>query len=179
MSAELFIWVNKWEERQSFQEKRGKPWAPPWIKLYPHLLDDPEFLDLSAETRSLLVGIWMLFGRSHGTVTKDTRRLSKQLHQRVTEAQLTTLNHAGFLSFCSGTVLEQRRAAFWNRSVLEEKREEETKPSVSPSTSTSTNGRTEGDSENAVPFDVPDQPSSEADFAALPILDLDDVLKSL
>lgn len=122
---EQYIWVNGWESFQTFQTKRGKPWAPPWIKLAPALLDDPEYLDLSPETRTLLVGIWMLFARSRGTVTKDTRRLSRQLHQRVTESQLGLLNRAGFLDFCSGTVLEQRRDAFWNSSALEEKRQEQ------------------------------------------------------
>ena len=124
-SSEAYIWVSGWEEFQTFQKKRGRPWAPPWIKLAPALLDDPDFLELSAETRSLLVGIWMLFARSRGTVTKDTRRLSRQLHQRVTEQQLSSLNHAGFIEFCSGTVLERRRNAFWNRSVLDKTRQEQ------------------------------------------------------
>lgn len=133
MPAEAYIWCSGWEDFQSFQTKRGKPWAPPWIKLAPALLDDPEFLELSAESRSVLVGIWMLFARSRGTLTKDTRRLSRQLHQRVTERQLESLNHAGFIEFCSGTVLERRRNAFWNRSTLEENRQEQnTLPNPDP-----------------------------------------------
>lgn len=136
MPEDTYIWITNWDERQTFQKKRGKPWAPPWVKLFTRILDDPEYLELSPETRSLLVGLWALFARSHGTVTKDTRRLSKQLHQRVTEQQLQALNHAGFLVFCSGTVLEQRRSAFWNRSGLEEKREEEKEPEAVTSTYT-------------------------------------------
>jgi len=114
-----YIWVTKWEDHQSYSIKRGKPWAPPWIKLYPRLLDDPDFMGLPAETRSLLVGIWALFARSRGTLTKDTRNLSRQLSQRVTERQLERLNHAGFIQFCSGTVREQLWNTFWNSSALE------------------------------------------------------------
>lgn len=129
-----YIWVNRWDEFQSFQEKRGKPWAPPWVKLHTKILDNPEFLDLTPETRMVLVGIWALFARTHGTLTKDTRRLSRQLSQRVTERQLESLNHAGFITFCSGTVLEQFRAAFWNRSTLEESRTKQNRNSaVDPS----------------------------------------------
>lgn len=119
MLPDEFIWITRWDEFQTFQKKRGKPWAPPWVKLYTRILDEPAYLDLSPETRSLLVGLWALFGRSRGTVAKDTRRLSQQLHQRVTKAQLDSLNHAGWLTFCSGTVLEQKRNAFWNSSALE------------------------------------------------------------
>lgn len=145
MSAE-YIWVARWDEFQTFQKKRGKPWAPPWVKLYTRILDEPAYLDLTPETRSLLVGLWALFGRSRGTVTKDTRRLTQQLHQRVTKAQLETLNHAGWITFCSGTVLEQKRNAFWNSSALEvetEEEEEET-PSVQPTVKVDVDGRTDG-----------------------------------
>lgn len=135
MTDELYIWVNRWEDFQSFQTKRGKPWAPPWVKLHTSILDQPAFLDLTPETRMLLVGIWALFGRTRGTITKDTRRLSQQLAQRVTKRQLERLNHAGFVSFCSGTVLEQRRATFWNRSSLEvEESREEKNPKAVTST---------------------------------------------
>lgn len=130
MPEDVFIWVNRWDEFQTFQKKRGKPWAPPWVKLYVGLLDQPAWIALPPETRSLLVGIWALFARSSGTLTKDTRNLSRQLSQRVTERQLERLNDAGFLDFCSGTVLEQRRSAFWNRSVREENRREENTKAV-------------------------------------------------
>jgi hypothetical protein len=137
--------VNRWEEFQSPpQAKRGKAWVPPWIKLYPRLLDDPAFIALSPETRCLLVSLWMLFGRCRGTITKDTRSLSRQLHQRVTERQLDSLNHAGFIGFCSGTVLERRRNAFWNRSNPEVEVEKKEPKAVTARTDPAReNGRTE------------------------------------
>ena len=138
MSPDQYIWVNKWDEFQSFQKKRGKPWAPPWVKLYTRILDEPAYLDLTPETRSLLVGLWALFGRSRGTVTKDTRRLTQQLHQRVTKAQLESLNHGGWITFCSGTVLEHKRNAFWNSSALEVEVEVEVEEDIEPKAVTST-----------------------------------------
>lgn len=129
-----FIWVHRWDEFQTFQKKRGKPWAPPWFKMYSRILDDAAYLSLTPETRSLLVGIWTLFARSRLTVPKDTRYLSRQLHQKVLTRQLDSLNHAGFITFCSGTVLEQRRNAFWNGSTpeVEVEKEEETPPHPYP-----------------------------------------------
>lgn len=129
-SQREYIWVSRWEEFQTYTTKRGKPWVPPWIKIYPRLLDEPAFIDLSPETRMVLVGIWMLFGRTHGTIaigtrsphegiTWDTRSLSRQLSQRVTKVQLEALNHAGFILFCSGTVREQLWERFQNGSSPE------------------------------------------------------------
>jgi hypothetical protein len=119
MNDDLYIWVNRWPDFQTFQKKRNKPWAPPWIRTYTKLLDDKAYQDLPPETRSLLHGLWMLFARSRLTLPKDTRHLSRNLHQRVLTQQLDRLNHAGFIDFCSGTVLEQKRNAFWNSSTLE------------------------------------------------------------
>jgi hypothetical protein len=106
---DLWIWVEKWGEFQTFQEKKGKPWAPPWIKVYHSLLDEPNYIALTPETRSLLEGIWKLFARTRGTLRKDTRNLSRQLNQRVTEQQLQRLNHAGWIPVCAGPVLEIHR----------------------------------------------------------------------
>ena len=131
---DLYIWVNRWDEFQTFQEKKGKPWAPPWIKVYHSLLDQPAYIDLTPETRCLLEGIWKLFARSRGTLRKDTRNLSRQLNQRVTERQLERLNHAGWITFCSGTGLERLRNKFWNCSTLDKKRQDKNPPLPQPST---------------------------------------------
>jgi len=127
-----YIWVNRWDEFQTFQTKRGKPWAPPWIRIYPRLLDDHTFTDLPEPTQLLLVKLWMLFSTTHQRIPNDTRYLSRRLGQRVTKTQLKLLNHAGYIQFCSGTVLEQWRNAFWNGSTLEENRREQTTPNPNP-----------------------------------------------
>jgi hypothetical protein len=127
-----YIWVNRWEEFQTFQVKKGKPWVPPWIKVYHSLLDEPAYIDLTPETRCLLEGIWKLFARTRGTLRKDTRNLSRQLNQRVTKQQLERLNDAGWLDFCSGTVLEERRNAFWNSSGLDVEVDVEEKRTPTP-----------------------------------------------
>ena len=114
------------------KKKRGRPWAPPWIKIYPRLLDEPRFMALTPETRMLLVGLFMLFSRTRGTVTKDTRNLSRQLSQRVTDRQLQALNEAGWIRFCSGTVREQLWNVFWNGSSLEVEVEVEEPPTPEP-----------------------------------------------
>jgi len=125
MTDDLYIWINRWDEFQTYHKKRDKIWAPPWIKLYPRLLTDPDFLALTESSQLILVKLFMLFSKSRQSVSKDTRMLSHLLHQRVTNRQLESLNHAGYISFCSRTVLEQRRAAFWNRSIRDVEVEED------------------------------------------------------
>ena len=130
MNEDVYIWVNRWEEFQTFQKKKGKPWAPPWIKLYPQILDDPDFTHLPWQTQLLLLKVFAAFAQTRGRLSADTRELSRRLSQRVTTAQLESLNHAGWITVCSRTVLEQRRNSFWNRSTLEVEveKEEEKEP---------------------------------------------------
>lgn len=160
---DVYIWVGRWEDFQSYTRKRGKPWAPPWIKLYPQLLDDDAFMGLTEQARLLLVGLFMLFSKSRGSITKDTRSLSRKLNQRVTNAQLDSLNHAGFIDFCSGTVREQRWNAFWNCSVLDVdidgEQEQEDKPKA---VSEGTNGHAHHPLELA-PLPASD-PDADIDF---------------
>ncbi len=114
--SDLYIWVNRWDEFQSFQKKRGKPWAPPWIKTYTAQLVDNRYLDLTDRQRALLHDLRMIFAMTSGRLRYDTRTISFHRHRRTCDADLEALNHAGLISFCSGTVLEQRRNMFWNRS---------------------------------------------------------------
>lgn len=146
MPPDQYVWVNRWDEYQSFQKKRGKPWAPPWIKIYPALLDDVDFLTLTWQTQLVLLKVFMAFAQTRGRLAADTRELSRQLDQKVTTAQLASLINAGWLDLCSRTVLEQRRNAFWNRSTLEVEEEvEEEKPLPSSNVNVPvTNGRKEG-----------------------------------
>lgn len=117
--SDEYLWINKWEEFQSFQTKRGKPWTPPWIKLYPQLLRDHDFVSLPEREQLLLLKLFMLFASTRGLVPKSTRTLSHWLGQRVVIANIERLNEAGWINVCSRTVLEQRRSAFWNSSSLE------------------------------------------------------------
>ncbi len=148
---DAYIWVNGWEKFQKYQAKRGKPWAPPWIRLYHEVWSNDDFLELPESTRLLLLGLWSLFAHHKLTVRSGRTHLQRQLNMRVNSSQLERLNHAGFIDFCSGTVLEQRKNAFWNGSALELEVEVEVDkdPSVQPVARPLENGRTEG----AIAFD--------------------------
>ena len=115
-----YIWVNKWDEFQTFQRKRGKPWSPPWIKTYLAQLSDERYLELTDRQRALLHDVRMVFAMTRGRTPCDHRTLSHYRQVRTYYADLVALNHAGFIDLCSGTEVERRRAAFWNRSATEE-----------------------------------------------------------
>jgi hypothetical protein len=127
-----YIWVNRWDEFQTFQTKRNKPWAPPWIRNYTAQLSDDRYLDLTDRQRALLHDLRMVFAVTRGRLRRDTPTIARYRHRQTRDEDLAALNHAGFIEFCSGTVLEQRRNAFWNRSTLEvdkkENRKEQTQP---------------------------------------------------
>lgn len=47
--------VKDWKQFQHFKDRR-----PPWIKLYRHLLDDPEWHELDATAAKALIGLWLI-----------------------------------------------------------------------------------------------------------------------
>lgn len=138
--ADRFIWMNGWERFQTFQTKRGKLWTPPWIKVYSTLLENPDYLDLPPRRRSILVGLWLVFGRCPaggrlvlGSSLAQIGRIIAD--DSVRKRDLDSLNHAGWIDFCSRTVLEQRWDTFWNSSGQEvevRSREEKNLPVVPP-----------------------------------------------
>lgn len=114
-----YIWINDWDEHQSMQKKRGVPWTPPWIKNHTRLLHSDAYLGLSGNRRAILHGLWLEFASSRCRVAVDPVSISRRLSLRVTVADLESLNDAGWITFCSGTVLERFRERFWNGSNLE------------------------------------------------------------
>jgi hypothetical protein len=119
VNDDLYIWVNRWDEFQTFQIKRGKPWAPPWIRTYTAQLSDERYLDLTDRQRALLHDLRMVFAMTKGRTRCDHRTIGQYRHIRTRYADLEALNHAGFIDICSRTVLERKRNAFWNSSTLE------------------------------------------------------------
>jgi hypothetical protein len=114
--SERYIFIPNWDELQHYKD-RGRP---TWIKLYPRLLRNDDFVDLSATERMALIGIWMLYAESGRRLALDTTKLTRSLNQRITKRTLDRLNGAGFIEFRSRTALDEVYAR-------EEKRREETK----------------------------------------------------
>lgn len=108
MSDHGWIIVERWDEFQTYDTKRGSG-APPWIKVYTRLLDDENYLDLSAKRRALLHGIWLLYAASGGKVSASSGRLGARLglwsgadedrrgRSSVRREDLVALEQAGFI----------------------------------------------------------------------------------
>lgn len=47
--------IKNWSEFQHFKDR-----TPPWIKLYRHLLDDPEWHELSGDEAKTLIMLWLI-----------------------------------------------------------------------------------------------------------------------
>ena len=125
MSDDLYIWVNRWDEFQTYQEKRGKKWVPPWIKTYPRQLDDERYYKLTDAQKLLLHELRLVFSSASLWVPFDTSWLCRKLGRKVRKDSIEALNHAGLITICSRTVLERFQDAFWNGSTLEVELEEE------------------------------------------------------
>ena len=104
MSTEL-IKVCGWEKFQHYGDRR----VPTWIKLHLDLHHKDEWLSLTPVQRALLVGIWIEHASSSCQVPHDTRKLSRRLNMRVTEASLQSLVDAGFIRFFASDPLAQIR----------------------------------------------------------------------
>jgi hypothetical protein len=132
VNDDLYIWVTRWDDFQTYQKKRGRPWAPPWIRNYTAQLSDARYLDLTDRQRALLHDLRMVFAMTRGQLRHDAATIARYRHRQTRDEDLVALNHAGFIEVCSGTVLERKLNMFRNRSVLEveEKRKEPIPPSV-------------------------------------------------
>lgn len=126
MSDELYIWATRWDEFQTYHTKRGKTWTPPWIRVYARLLDDHNYLGLTLRQRAILHGIWLALARARLVLGSSPASVRFALGDPTVRARdLEALNNAGFIEFCSRTVLEQKRHMFWNCSNLEVEKEGE------------------------------------------------------
>lgn len=121
--SEQWIVVRNWEK---FQRYRGR--RPTWIKVYIELLDDPNYLGLTDVQRSLLHGLWLMYGKSRGCVPLSVEIVNRWLELRIKMASLQALNHAGFIEF-SAQPLHQH--LFTSAPKLAHKRREE---KISPHT---------------------------------------------
>lgn len=113
-AGEQWIWITRWEEFQHYTPERDR--APAWIKTYTRQLDDDRYLDLSAYARAVLHDLRMMFARSLGKLTTDTRQLSGRAGYKITTPALESLVHAGLIEVCSREVLEERLDQLYSRS---------------------------------------------------------------
>lgn len=113
---DVYIWIVRWGDFQTYQTKRGKQWSPPWIKNHVGQLADDRYLDLSDRQRALLHDLRMVFAMTRGRLRRDAPTIARYRHRQTRDEDLEALNRAGLIEFCSGTVLEQKWDAFWNGS---------------------------------------------------------------
>lgn len=67
--------IKNWQKFQHYKSGRG---APPWIKLYRDLLNDPEWFELSPEAAKFLVSCWILAAEKDGMLP-DSKTLAFRL----------------------------------------------------------------------------------------------------
>jgi hypothetical protein len=105
VSDDLWIVIPSWERFQHYKDR-----DPNWIKNYTALLNDPDYLTLTAHQRGVLHGLWLIYASSHCRVRANTASLSRQLGVRVSSRQLTSLNHAGFIQLSASKPLALARS---------------------------------------------------------------------
>jgi len=69
-----FFSVKNWDELQHYKDR-----APPWIKLYNHLLDDYEFACLQDASKLHLVLIWLLASRNNNRLPFNARWIKQRI----------------------------------------------------------------------------------------------------
>lgn len=146
-----FLWIDRWDEHQTVETKRGKKWTPPWIRNYTRLLHNDAYLGLSGHRRAILHGLWLEFASSDRRVIINTSSLSHRLALRITMRDLIALNHAGFVHFVPERTVEM----FRNGSGIEERRGEPKAVSVLDHTPSGRDNGTARDLNNDLLRDMP------------------------
>ena len=91
----------------------------------------------------MLHDLRMLFATHRGRLPSDTRTLSGLLAQRVTNATLERLNHAGFIEFYSRETLDQALEKLYSRTRVREREEPKAVTSTETTRANGTNERPE------------------------------------
>ena len=87
--------IKNWSKFQHYKSGRG---APPWIKLYRDLLNDPEWFELPPEAAKFLVSCWILAAETDG-ILPDSKTLAFRL--RVDSKKIDNL-----LSLCNHWIIQ-------------------------------------------------------------------------
>jgi hypothetical protein len=87
--------IKNWSKFQHYKSGRG---APPWIKLYRDLLNDPEWFELPPEAAKFLVSCWILAAETDG-ILPDSKTLAFRL--RVDSKKIDNL-----LSICNHWIIQ-------------------------------------------------------------------------
>lgn len=99
----LWIEIVGWDTFQHYKDRQ-----PVWIKLYPKLLDNEDYLQLPVGARLLLIELWMLYAQTGAQVRLDTRSLHGRLRHRTTSEQIEALRDAGFIRVRASKPLAHR-----------------------------------------------------------------------
>ena len=87
-----YLQVKNW---QKFQHYHNRPNAPYWIKVYPDVLANYDFLELTEAERYKLMAIWLLASKLRNKIRYDARYVGKMIGaKRVDLAKFVEL---GFL----------------------------------------------------------------------------------
>lgn len=83
--------IKNWSQFQHYKSGRG---APPWIKLYRDLLNDPEWFDLPADAAKFLVSCWILAAETDGILpASKTIAFRLRLDSKQVDKFLSLCNH--------------------------------------------------------------------------------------
>lgn len=88
--------IRNWARLQHYKAGKNARGAPPWIKLYTRLLDDPEFMELSSVERGNLMMLWILASHMGGRIPASEAYLRRRLN--TPELRLAPLIAAGWLT---------------------------------------------------------------------------------
>ncbi len=103
---ELWIEVVGWDRFQHYKHR-----DPPWVKNYLRLLSDDAYLGLTQHRALVLHRLWLAYAASGQELRVHTATLSRLLHVRVSNSDLQSLNHAGFIRFVASKPLATRAHA--------------------------------------------------------------------
>ena len=118
-----YLHVHEWSELQHYKRR-----CPPWIKLHKNWLDNLKFMQLSDESKALLMLLWLIASEHEGKIPYDHEDLCFRLRKQ--SINLKPLIDAGFLTHASDSLADASptQADAVPETEGEAKKETETKP---------------------------------------------------
>lgn len=126
MTTPGYIYVENWDRFQHYGDRK-----PVWIKTYLDLLENEDYLNLTAADRALLEGLWKLVGVcGNGRVQANPSHLRARL--RLRKCELEPLIHAGWITVRASKALANGYQVASPEKEVEEEKEKEPPFKYSP-----------------------------------------------
>lgn len=118
---DLYIQVVNWKKFQHYQTGKHAEKKPEWIKFYPRIFSNLEFISLSEHRRFVLISLWVRAALDGNSIPCRPQLLSKSMSTRITFDDLKIIENSGFIKILSRQDMQEVSRLDQRREEIEKK----------------------------------------------------------